>query len=201
MTRSWARSCQVTLSSHDFLKFRPLGLTSLFSKVPTRYSVNLTILWRHKLQKYVKLGWFRVTKAINIERCMYFPNLLTRSKDKYEKVQHAKSELAWPPCDFTIHSGISTEGVLRLPRWGLSDTVWMAWIWPLHTDLKRPKMWPIFEFRHVQNWIFYSLSAFQRTKASQDIHPFVLRLLIFCVHDSKVRCFSVLCRAGYAHSN
>ena len=42
---------------------------------------------------------------------------------------------------------------------------------------------------------------FTKDQASQDIPPFVQRLLVFCVHDSKVRCLSVLCRAGYADSN
>ena len=37
---------------------------------------------------------------------------------------------------------------------------------PSHTDLKRPKMWPKCEIRHVQNMNFYFLSAFQKTKAS-----------------------------------
>ena len=40
---------------------------------------------------------------------------------------------------------------------------------PLHT----PKMWPKFEIRYVQNTNLYSLSAFQRTKASQVIPPYV----------------------------
>ena len=67
---------------------------------------------------------------------------------------------------------------------------------PQHTDLKQPKMWPIFEIRHIQNRSFYSLSAYRRTKASQDISSFVYRLLVFCVHECKAPCFfSVLpCR-------
>ena len=44
---------------------------------------------------------------------------------------------------------------------------------PPHADLKRPKMLPKLEIRHVQNTNFYSLPAFQMTKASQVILPFV----------------------------
>ena len=46
---------------------------------------------------------------------------------------------------------------------------------PLHTDLKRPKMWPKVEIGSVKNTNFYSLSAFQGTKASHSrvIPPFV----------------------------
>ena len=72
---------------------------------------------------------------------------------------------------------------------------------PAHTRLKRPKMWPICDIRYASKHELLFLYVFQRTKASQDIPPSVYRLLVFCVHDSKVRCLSVLCRVGYANSN
>ena len=56
-----------------------------------------------------------------------------------------------------------------------------------HWCTERPEMWPIFEIRHVSKHEFYSLSVFQRTKASQDILTFVKRLLVFCVHDSRLQ--------------
>ena len=85
---------------------------------------------------------------------------------------------------------VTARWTMRVPKWPLFPT--------LHTDLKQPEMWPIFEIRHVSKHEFYSMSVFQRTKASQDISLFVQRLLVFCVHDSQVRCFSVFCRVGYA---
>ena len=53
-----------------------------------------------------------------------------------------------------------------------SHVVFVYNYWPKKVN-PRPEMWPTFEIRHVSKHDFYFLSDFQRTKASQDIPPFV----------------------------
>ena len=47
-----------------------------------------------------------------------------------------------------------------------SNSVFPDQIEPALTDLIRPEMWPIFEYRHVSKYELYSLSDFQGANTS-----------------------------------